>query len=291
MKTLIRRILARRYLLVAVAVAATPLFPFVTSALFVLETARRGVLGGMVSAAAGIAGIAIIAFVLGDAVPYLMVLAAVAMLAGVAMGTLLRWSGTLALAFQGTVAICVIAALAASLVGPDPNVWLAPMIDRLVEAFRESGASQQELAALAAGAPMLFRVIMATLLLQALGALLLGYWWVTLVRDTAGFGSAFRALRLGRVLGITAMVLLVLGMIPAITAVQDVSPLLVFCFLFQGLAVVHAWAHARQWHPMLTSTAYILLIPPLMPLGVLGLSGIGLVDNIFDLRAPLSAPS
>ena len=290
MKALVGRLLARRYLLVALAVIATPLIPFVATALLILETARRGTLGGSVSAAAGMAGVAVIALVLDDSLSYLVMLAAVAMFAGVGMGTLLRWSGELRFAFQGTVSFCLVAAIAASVFGPDPNVYLSPVIERLVEAFRESGASQDELAALAQGAPMLFRVLMAAVLLQAIGALLLGYWWITLARDTGGFGSAFRALRLGRVLGITSMALLVLGLIPGFAVVQGLSPLVVFCLLFQGLAVVHAWAHARRWHPLVTGAAYVLLIPPLTPLGVFGLSATGLVDNIFDLRAPLGAP-
>ena len=290
MKALIVRLLARRPLLVAFAVIATPVFPFVATALLILETARRGSLAGSVSAAAGMSGVSIIAIVIDAAFTDLVLLGAVAMFAGVGMGALLRWSGSLGLAFQGTVSFCVVAALVASTVGPDPNVVLGPVIERLVEVFRESGASQQELTALAAGAPMLFNVLMAAVLLQVIGALLLGYWWITLVRDIAGFGTAFRALRLGRVLGISSMVLLVLGLIPALTAVQSLSPLIVFCFLFQGLAVVHAWAHARQWHPLVTSVAYVLLVPPLTPLGVFGLSATGLVDNIFDLRAPLGAP-
>lgn len=290
MKTLIGRILARRYLLVAFAIVATPVFPFVATALLMLETARRGALGGSVSAAAGMLGVAIIAFFLDAGLNSLVLLAAVAMFAGVGMGALLRWSGGLGLAFQGTVSFCLVAALVASILGPDPQVYLGPVIERLAEALRVSGASEQDIAALFEGAPMLFSVLMAAVLLQAVWALLLGYWWIALARDTGGFGSAFRALRLGRVLGITSMLLLVLGLIPGLTAVQSLSPLVVFCFLFQGLAVVHAWAHAQRWHPLVTSAAYLLLIPPLTPIGVLGLSATGLVDNIFDLRAPLGAP-
>ena len=136
---------------------------------------------------------------------------------------------------------------------------------------------------------MLFSVIVAAVLLQVIGGLLLGYWWLTLVREATGFGVEFRALKLGRVLGLTAMVLLALGLIPGLTAIQNLSPLVVFCFLFQGLAVLHAWAHAKQWNPFVTGAAYVLLIPPFTLLGVLGLSTAGLVDNIFDLRAPLRA--
>ncbi|WP_428097539.1 DUF2232 domain-containing protein [Candidatus Rariloculus sp.] len=289
MKALIAGVLARRYLLIVIAVIATPLFPFVTTALLALETARRGTLEGSLSAVAGIAGVAVIAWVLGDAMPMLVAFGAVSMLAGVGMGALLRWSGALGLAFQVTVSGCLIAAVAVTWFGPEPSVFLDPLIQQLVDAFRESGASEAELEAIAAGGAMLFSVIVAAVLLQVIGGLLLGYWWLTLVREATGFGVEFRALKLGRVLGLTAMVLLALGLIPGLTAIQNLSPLVVFCFLFQGLAVLHAWAHAKQWNPFVTGAAYVLLIPPFTLLGVLGLSTAGLVDNIFDLRAPLRA--
>jgi hypothetical protein len=57
--------------------------------------------------------------------------------------------------------------------------------------------------------------------------------------------------------------------------------------LFQGLAVLHAWAYARRWHPALLAPVYVLLVTPAMVVIFFALSAIGLIDNWFDLRAPL----
>jgi UDP-N-acetylmuramyl pentapeptide phosphotransferase/UDP-N-acetylglucosamine-1-phosphate transferase len=57
--------------------------------------------------------------------------------------------------------------------------------------------------------------------------------------------------------------------------------------VLQGLAVLHAWAYAKRWHPGLVAPVYVLLVTPLMVLVILGLSALGLLDNWFDLRARL----
>jgi hypothetical protein len=57
--------------------------------------------------------------------------------------------------------------------------------------------------------------------------------------------------------------------------------------LFQGIAVMHAWVHARRWNAMWLWPVYILLVTPwaVIPFG--SLSAIGLLDNIFSLRPRL----
>ena len=58
----------------------------------------------------------------------------------------------------------------------------------------------------------------------------------------------------------------------------------------EGVAVLHAWAHAKRWRPGLLAPLYLLLLmPPLNVLVVLPLSMVGLVDQWFDLRASLRA--
>jgi hypothetical protein len=58
-------------------------------------------------------------------------------------------------------------------------------------------------------------------------------------------------------------------------------------FVLQGLAILHAWAHAKRWHVAFVAPVYVLLVTPLMLLVLLGLGTLGLLDNWFDLRAPL----
>ena len=102
------------------------------------------------------------------------------------------------------------------------------------------------------------------------------------------FGQEFRRLALGRSLGIFATALIALGLVFDSNLVQNLTPLALFGFLLQGVAVLHAWAHAKRWHPGLLAPLYLLLLlPPLNVLVVLPLSMVGLVDQWFDLRASL----
>src|SRR5690606_33794063 len=105
------------------------------------------------------------------------------------------------------------------------------------------------------------------------------------------FGKEFRRLELGRLLGMTASVIVTLSLVTEAALVQNLSSLALFSFLFQGLAVMHAWAHARRWHPAYIAPVYVALATPtpLIVAAVLGLSAVGLIDNWFNLRAPLQA--
>ena len=132
---------------------------------------------------------------------------------------------------------------------------------------------------------MLLGVLFATLFLQLSGALLLATYWVALVNGGQSFGKQFRALRLGRVLGWPATLVVGLGMAFNILLVQNLVPLALACFLFQGLSVSHAWSKSRQWHPAVLGVLYLLMITPVTGVVMLGLSSVGLLDNWIDLRA------
>jgi uncharacterized protein YybS (DUF2232 family) len=94
---------------------------------------------------------------------------------------------------------------------------------------------------------------------------------------------------MGRVLGVPALVLISIGLVLDTPLVQNLTPLVLFAFLFQGLAVMHAWAHAKKWHPLLVGLIYLLFVTPLTGVTILGLSVVGLLDNVFNLRSPLRA--
>jgi uncharacterized protein YybS (DUF2232 family) len=61
-------------------------------------------------------------------------------------------------------------------------------------------------------------------------------------------------------------------------------PLALLGFLCQGLAVLHAWVHARKWHPGFLVPVYVLLVTPLTILVALSLGALGFIDNWFNLR-------
>ncbi len=282
-------VVAQRHRLIVLAIVLTPLLPFMTCALMVLESARRGTLVGLNSALFGLAGVVVLAMVSGSNVIVFVGLGAIVMLGGVAIGALLRWAGSLALAFQGTVLACCLVAVALSVLLPEPAQLFSGVVEEFVEMLRQSGTGEEQLDLVSSLDRLLMGLMVAAVFAQLVGGLLLGHWWSHLARRAIGFGVEFRALKLGRVLGIPAMLLIALGLILDAPLLDNLTPLALFGFLFQGLAVLHAWAYAKNWHAALIVPVYVLLITPLTGLAILGLGVVGLVDNLFDLRSSLRA--
>jgi hypothetical protein len=175
--------------------------------------------------------------------------------------------------------------LALHLVGPGPQALFAPMLEELTKVLGESGVEPRQLESIRNAESTLLGLLVAFVLTEVLCALFLAEWWLGLGAGDRRFGYEFRALRLGRVLGVPATVLLVVALVLEAPVVQNLAPLALFAFLFQGLSVLHAWAHAKHWHPGYLVPVYVLLASPLVGIAVLGLGGLGLADNWFDLRA------
>jgi hypothetical protein len=284
MKALLDWLLLRRLRLVVVSIIAAAAMPIVGAALIGLETARRGVTAGCVSAAIGVAGLAALALALRGDVATLAGLGAATFGSGVAIGALLRRAGNLTFAFQGAVLLAALVVIGFALVGPDPRALFDSALQEFAALLRSSGAEDAQIAELSAKvAP----VLLATAVFSHLaGAVLLTFWWWTLVGGERRFGAEFRALRLGSVLGVPLTIVLLGALVFATELVQNLAPLALLAFLLQGLAVVHAWAYARGWHPGFLAPLYVMLaIPPLMVLTVLPLSTLGLIDNWLNLRA------
>lgn len=291
MKAFVDWVLAGRYRLIVLAAAFAPLLQLVTMALIALETLRRGPSQAAVSSAIALLGLLVLATV---AAPFTGASAAAigwvgfgSFAAGLGLGWLLRYAGSLALGFQGTLLFVMVAVIAVSVIGPGPVALFQPLLDEFVALLRQNGATDEQIEVFRAAQPLMFGLFAAALLVQLIAALFLAHWWNALADGVSRFGDEFRDLRLSRTLGLAASVLVAVGLVLDAPLVQNLTPLALFGFLFQGLAVLHAWAHARQWHVGLIVPVYVLLITPLVGFIILGLSAVGLVDNWFDLRAPL----
>ncbi len=284
MKFIIDWLLAQRQRIIIVAVVAAPLLPLLSAALLALDTARRGIVQGVVSALFALGGLLGIAALSRTSLSMFALIGLISFGSGVAVGALLRRAGNLALAFQSTVLLSLVAVAVIALVGPDTHALFGPALNEFAEVLRAGGASDDQIAVVMGRSGVV--LLAAAVFAQLIGALLLGYWWNTLAAGERRFGAEFRALALGRVLGTIASVLLVLGLVFDAQLVQNLAPLAMLAFLVQGLAVVQAWAHLRRWHPALVAPLYaMLVVPPLTVLVLLPLSFVGLVDNWFNLRA------
>ncbi len=286
MKAFFDWLLARRQRLVIVAVAATPLLPMVTAALLVLETAKRGVRSGVISAALVVAGLCLLAALSRSSIPLFAATGIVSAALGVGIGELLRRVDNLVFAFQAVVLGSLLLVLLNGLVGPDPEIVFAPVLREFEVVLQPPAYTEAEVVEVTR---LLAAILPAVMVFWAFTTvLLLGFWVWTVAEGNTRFGDEFRRLALGRWLGAVMTLIAALGLVFSAPLVQTLLPLALFAFIVQGLAVVHAWAAARRWHVGLVVLLYFaLLLPPLTVLVMLPLSMVGLIDCWLNLRAPL----
>jgi hypothetical protein len=282
-KAFIDWVLAQRLRPIVLAVVAAPLLTPVSSALIALETVRRDFAGGVICALGTLAGLLAITTLAGVDTSVFAV-GAVCVISGVVIGLLIRRAGNLVLAFQTTVLIGMVLVTAIGLLGFDTRVLFEATMQDLIALLEADEASKAYVEFIQErGAALAFS---AVVFVQLVGTLMLAYWWSQIAMRQRGFGQEFRNLALGRVLGVVATLVIVLGLASGVELVQNLLPLAGFGFLLQGVAVVHAWAHAKRWPPGLVAPLYVLLLLPAVnvlvavPLGV-----VGVVDNWFDLRS------
>lgn len=290
MSSFVEWTLGRRHWLALLAIMSAQIFPLFACALLITDGARHGPRRALPLATA--VAVAIVLLSLGSGF-----LATLAMIGGVAVGAagfvagmLLYRTRSLELVFQVLMlgALAIVAAV--TLLGPEPAAMIAPMLAELTELMESLGATAAQLDIIRGWDPvLLLGSIFAGALAQILAALMLGYWWLGLVDDEVMFGRQFRALRLGRIVGILSMVILTVSLVLTWPVVRNLTPLVVVGFLFQGLAVMHAWLHARNWGPMAAGLVYVSVVTPLSGVTVTALCATGLLDNFFSLRRPLQA--
>ncbi len=284
MKAFIDWVLAQRVRPILLAIVAAPLLQPVAAALIAVETARRDFAGGVICALGTLAGLLAIATIAGADTSLFAAIGVVCAISGVGVGVLIRRSGNLVLAYQAAVLLAMVLVAAIWILGFDVRSFFAPAVEELVALLESNEMPTEDVALIQErGAAV---VLAAAMFWQLVGTLLLGYWWFLLAARQRRFGQEFRRLALGRVLGAVSTVLIVLALAFDFELVQNLAPLALLGFVLQGVAVVHAWAHAKKWPPGLVAPLYVLLlVPALNVLVVLPLSLVGVVDNWFDLRA------
>jgi hypothetical protein len=279
----------RSYRLVPLVIVGILLFPPLAWGLSILDVLQRGSAAALSSALLAGLGLAAIGVLGGAGLIETIVLSVPVLLAGIALGAFLSASRSLTLTFQATVVGSILLVLIAFTVAPGANQIGEIILSQLLAFLEASGFDEAQLAELAELDTSLFTgSFLFLLVIMLLGALMLGYWWYSLLRDDVRFGADFRALKLGRVAGIALMLLVTLNLLVGAAVIQYAAWMAVVGFLFQGLAVLHARSHSDHWHWAVLLLVYLLLIPfsPLSGIVIMGLSAVGLLDNFFRLRAP-----
>ncbi len=154
--------------------------------------------------------------------------------------------------------------------------WLKLWLDQVLQ--EDSKAQYQEM--LVTAAPLMNAMTAAGLFISLVTTLLVARWWQSLLFNLGGFRGEFHALRLPRGLifaVIAGLVLVFLDMAGPGTLAMDILLLLIFLYLFQGLAVIHRTVVSRKMAQGWLIGMYMLLF--VVPQSILLLACLGMVDS------------
>lgn len=271
----------------AVLSLIVPLIGLISSAAVALVTLRQGATEGLiVGVFAGLASGLLAFAALGSPVPAIGFALAL-WLPIWALCVVLRQSKSLDLTIQLAALFGFLIVAAIRFQAPDPAVYWAELLEPIRENLVAGGVVDAVVSEdlVARISRWMTGAFAATFYFQLLLALFVGRWWQALLYNPGGFGAEFRAFRVRDGVGYLALVLLALVLLldRALWAVELLL-LLAPLFFFQGLAIVHATAHAlvakRGW--LIGFYALLLLF---MPHAEIVVAAVGLVDVWANLRA------
>lgn len=288
-------VMSARWRAVAIAVVSAvvalllPPLAYVGAAVIGLVTLRLGVREGIGVIAFGSLALTAVGVLLGGVALPLVSGALLLWLPVWILALVLRSSGSLALALQASALFGALLVVLAYLWLGDPAAWWAPRIEVILEPLftarsLDVGEYLPELAR------WMTALTVAALVVGVLLSLLWARAWQARLYNPGGFGTEFRALRLGRQFALASLVIVAVALLPMAglaTVAADVVFTLLVIYLLQGLALIHAAVHITKARRSWLVGLYGLLLfaaPQLIML----LALLGWLDTWIDIRARLS---
>ena len=190
-----------------------------------------------------------------------------------------RRSGNLAIAVFAALVTVVLAVLLFVIWVRNPIEWWQPWVVKFIELADIESVAVDQIRAIA---KLLTGAFAATLLIVVVASLLVGVWWQSRLQNSGQFRRDFQQLRLGKVLSIVAALLLVAAIVTDSALFIALSAPTLVIYMFQGLAVIHAFAGQQAGNNWWLVTFYIFLI--LFRQLVILVSLMGIVDAWLDSR-------
>jgi len=208
-----------------------------------------------------------------------------------ALGVLLKRTGSLNLCFQVAVlAIGVLLAIVHAAL-PDPVGFWKPLLLQMLDSMQQAGIKLEgDRNALVDGwAPAMWGALGGLTLATLFGSMLLGRWWDSLVRAPGAFGAEYRNLRLGVALGVVVTVVFVLAIVTNRPLISALAWVAFVALAFQGLAAAHRMRASGWLNRGWLAAIYLLLIVLLSSmLTMFVLASWGFADNWLRPRRPAS---
>ncbi|MGL6222976.1 MAG: hypothetical protein ACRC6L_05275, partial [Steroidobacteraceae bacterium] len=116
-------------------------------------------------------------------------------------------------------------------------------------------------------------------------ALFMARWWQSLPERAGEFGAEFRQIRLGRALGLAALVVIGVSLFTQQALVDDIGRLFLGALVIVGLAAVHRAVAEDKLGAVWLWVTYATLVF-VAPFAVVGLAAWGFVDNWWRSQPP-----
>jgi hypothetical protein len=276
MKELIDWALARRYVVIAVAVIFAPFFSFVSASVIALQLAYRGpvvAIGDALIAALAITSIALVTGVSGPATAA----GVIAVALGLGLGAVMRVLRSFNLTIQVVLLVAYVIVLSYTLLGSGNNELFDETMAQITQILRDQGIAPGDIDELQSHPLRLVGFYAVSALTDVVIVLVTAFWALSVARGDDLFGTQFRALRLGFVLGVPGAAVILSMFVFDADVIHNLLAVAACGFLLQGLARVHGWAHAQQWHPLYLVPVYLFAVPVVVVATVAGVLGIDLL--------------
>ena len=246
---------------------------------------RVGVNAGVNAAVGGTAAVAALMIGAGQSWPITLGSALGLFWIPLGLAMLLRRSGSLNLVFQLAVlgALGVVGVIYAGM-DDAAGQWRA-LLDDAGQAMVDAGLIDDRRTVVDSLVSSNWGTYVTLWLLTIVCAVFVGRWWQSLLEAPGAFGGEYRQLRFGKVLGIVAVAVMMIGLAGpkfgmSVPVVEAWMWVVIAGLAFQGLAAAHKLKAAgiigRAW---LTAIYVLLVVPVSTQLIVTLLAGWGLADN------------
>ncbi len=207
----------------------------------------------------------------------------------VLLATWLRWKNNWQQVLQLILVIATVALiLVHGIFGDLSSHWLE-ILDKLFRPALEKAQipdNEIELILPAVSAYMTGAIV-AAIVFTSIIALILARYMQSVLYNPGGFEEEFRELRVGQWPAFAVSAGLLFSMVSTLPLVQELILLIMILYFFQGMAIVHAFAKIKNWHPVGMVSIYVGLLVLTVPFSLM-LAGLGLIDTFLDIRKRFS---
>jgi hypothetical protein len=162
----------------------------------------------------------------------------------------------------------------------DVPAWWLQWMELLIDNAFPDGGGEQYQKVLAQAAPAMNAVMAGGIATSLIVTTFISRWWQSVLFNPGGFRTEFYALKVPSaviILSLTGIILLFISGEPQGSAGLDILVVVIFLYLFQGLASVHRIVAEKSMPLVWLVLMYILLI--FMPQAILFVACLGLVDS------------